>query len=141
VLRTISSVLQKTHAILRMSRLSRTKVGKAKEIKRRTIWIETLKILLGELYNVSFANLLVIFNLNFGLLRTLASIDQYARKKVRRSSVGRFLMARSDIAKTYQYRERLSHALNIFWVCTTSRTYFAALKICSFSAAIKPSHP
>ena len=59
--------------------------------------------------------------LNYGLLRTLTSIDEYAREKTKRSSVKRFLMFKSDIAKISEYRERLSHALNIFWVSTEVR--------------------
>ncbi|KIM91467.1 hypothetical protein PILCRDRAFT_810733 [Piloderma croceum F 1598] len=50
------------------------------------------------------------------LFKTLTSIDEYARKQARRSSVKRFLMLKSDIAKISEYRERLNHALNIFWL-------------------------
>ncbi|KIM91473.1 hypothetical protein PILCRDRAFT_810744 [Piloderma croceum F 1598] len=50
------------------------------------------------------------------LVKTLTSIDKYAREKTKRSSVKRFLMFKSDIAKISEYRERLSHALNVFWL-------------------------
>jgi hypothetical protein len=50
------------------------------------------------------------------LVKTLTSINEYAREKARRSSMERFLMSKSDSVKTSEYRQRLNRALNIFWL-------------------------
>ena len=48
--------------------------------------------------------------------RTLASIEQFAKKKVSRNIVMRLIMRKSDIGTVQEFREMLRHSLDLFGV-------------------------
>ena len=48
--------------------------------------------------------------------RTLASIEEFAKKKVSRNMIMRLIMRKSDVGTVQEFRETLRHSLDIFGV-------------------------